>query len=121
MRGTLLWKLAANSDGFCGVALADEPVAEVLVNSAAVVGDGAVPAPGSGGEIVLGGLAYLRGLDYFRRGMVRSVEFGPHGRLYGEVSGSGPKPYSVVARYESGSGGTLVPVEPHASRPVARR
>ena len=57
MRGTLWGKLAANFDGFCGVALADKPVAEVLVNSAAVVSDGAVPAPGSGGEIVLGGLA----------------------------------------------------------------
>ena len=57
MRGTLWWKVAANSDGLCGVALSDEPVAEVLVNIAAVVGDGAVPAPGSAGEIVLGGLA----------------------------------------------------------------
>ena len=69
-------------------------------------------------EHAVGESSYLRGLDYFRRGMVRSVEFGPHGRLYGEVSGSEPKPYSVVARYESGSGDRLVPVEGHCSCPV---
>lgn len=34
-----------------------EPVAEVLVKGAAIVGDRAVPAPGSHGEVVLEGLA----------------------------------------------------------------
>ena len=50
--------------------------------------------------------------------MVRSVKFGGPGRIHSEVSGSRSKPYAVVARYESGSGGTLVPVEGHCSCPV---
>ena len=50
--------------------------------------------------------------------MVRSVKFGGPGRIRGEVSGSRPEPYTVVARYESGGGGTLVPVEGHCSCPV---
>ena len=37
-----------------------EPVAEILVNGAAVAGEGAVPAPGSDGEPVLEGLAQGR-------------------------------------------------------------
>ena len=69
-------------------------------------------------EHVVGEDAYLRGLDYFQRGMVRSFSFGPHGRLYGEVSGSRSKPYAVVVKYESGAGGALVPVEGHCSCPV---
>ena len=69
-------------------------------------------------EHAVGESAYLRGLDYFRRGMVRSVEFGSPGRIHGEVSGSRPKPYAVVAKYESGAGGRLVPVEGHCSCPV---
>ena len=69
-------------------------------------------------EHAVGESSYLRGLDYFRRGMVRSVKFGGPGRIHGEVSGSRSKPYAVVARYESGSGGTIVPVEGHCSCPV---
>ena len=69
-------------------------------------------------ERAVGESSYLRGLDYVRRGMVRSVEFGSHGRIHGVVSGSRPEPYAVVARYERGSGGTLVPVEGHCSCPV---
>ena len=59
-------------------------------------------------EHAVGESSYLRGLDYFRQGMVRSVKFGGPGRIHGEVSGSRSKPYAVVARYESGSGGTIV-------------
>ncbi len=66
-------------------------------------------------EHAVGESSYLRGLDYFRRGMVHSVEFGGPGRIHGKVSGSRPEPYAVVARYETGSGGTLVPVEGHCS------
>ena len=33
----------------------------------------------------VGHVSFLRGLDYFERGMVRSVEFGPPGRIHGEV------------------------------------
>ena len=51
-------------------------------------------------ERAVGEVSYLRGLDYFVRGMVRSVEFGPAGRIYGEVSGSRPKPYAVAVKYE---------------------
>ena len=68
-------------------------------------------------EHAVGESSYLRGLEYFQRGMVHTVEFGPEGRLYGKVSGSRPEPYSVVVRYESG-GGTLVPVEGHCTCPV---
>ena len=50
---------------------------------------------------------------------VRSVS-SPHGRLFGEVSGSRPKPYAVVVKYESGAGTALVPVEGHCSCPVGR-
>ena len=69
-------------------------------------------------EHAVGESAYLRGLDYFRRGMVRSIEFGSHGRIHGVVSGSRPEPYAVVARYETGSSGRLVPVGGHCSCPV---
>ena len=69
-------------------------------------------------ERAVGEVSYLRGLDYFVRGMVRSVEFGPAGRIYGEVSGSRPKPYAVAVKYEFGSDGTLLPVEGHCSCPV---
>ena len=69
-------------------------------------------------ERAVGEVPYLRGLDYFRRGMVCWVEFGGPGRIHGEVSGSRPKPYAVVAKYESGSDGTPVPVEGHCSCPV---
>ena len=69
-------------------------------------------------EHAVGESSYLRGLDYFRRGMVRSVKFGGPGRIHGEVSGSRPEPYAVVAKYESGSGGTIVPVEGNCSCPV---
>lgn len=71
-------------------------------------------------EHAVGESSYLRGLDYFRRGMVHTVKFGAPGRIHGKVSGSRPEPYTVVARYESGSGGTLVPVEGHCSCPVGR-
>ena len=50
--------------------------------------------------------------------MVRWVEFGDGGRIHGEVSGSRPKPYAVVAKYETGVGRTLIPVEGHCSCPV---
>ena len=66
-------------------------------------------------ERAVGEDSYLRGLDYFRRGMVRSVEFGAQGRIHGEVSGSQPKPYAVVAKYESASDGKLVPVDGQCS------
>ena len=69
-------------------------------------------------ERAVGEVPYLRGLDYFRRGMVRWVEFPGPGRVHGEVSGSRPKPYAVVAKYESGSDGTPVPLEGHCSCPV---
>ena len=69
-------------------------------------------------EHAVGESSYLRGLDYFRRGMVRSVKFGGPGRIHGEVSGSRPEPYAVVAKYESGSGDRLVPVEGNCSCPV---
>ena len=69
-------------------------------------------------ERAVGEGSYLRGLDCFRRGMVRSVRFGEPGRIHGEVSGSRSESYSVVARYETGSGGTFVPVEGHCSCPV---
>ena len=49
-------------------------------------------------ERAVGEVSYLRGLDYFVRGMVRSVEFGPAGRIHGEVSGSRPKPYAVAGQ-----------------------
>ena len=66
----------------------------------------------------VGEVTYLRGLDYFVRGMVRSVEFGSPGRIHGEVSGSLPKPYAVAVKYEFGSDGTLLPLEGHCSCPV---
>ena len=69
-------------------------------------------------ERAVGEVSYLRGLDYFVRGMVRSVEFGPAGRIYGEVSGSRPKPYAVAVKYEFGSDGMLLPLEGHCSCPV---
>ena len=69
-------------------------------------------------EHAVGESSYLRGLDYFRRGMVRSVKFGGPGRIHGEVSGSRPEPYAVVARYDTGSGGMLVRVEGQCSCPV---
>ena len=66
----------------------------------------------------VGEVSYLRGLDYFERGMVRSVEFLSPGRIHGEVSGSRQKPYAVAVKYEFGSDGTLLPVEGHCSCPV---
>ena len=66
----------------------------------------------------VGRVSYLRGVDYFERGMVRSVEFGSPGRIHGEVSGSRPKPYAVVAKFEPGNDGRLLPVEGHCSCPV---
>ena len=69
-------------------------------------------------ERAVGESSYLRGLDYFRRGSVHTVKFGGPGRIHGVVSGSRSKPYTVVARYESGSGGRLVPVGGHCSCPV---
>ena len=69
-------------------------------------------------ERAVGEASYLRGLDYFVRGMVRSVEFGSPGRIHGEVSGSRPKPYAVAVEYESGSDGMLLPLEGHCSCPV---
>ena len=69
-------------------------------------------------ERAVGEVSYLRGLDYFVRGMVRSVEFGSPGRIHGEVSGSRPKPYAVAVKYEFGSDGTLLPVEGRCSCPV---
>ena len=66
----------------------------------------------------VGHVSFLRGLDYFERGMVRSVEFGSPGRIHGEVSGSRQKPYAVVAKYEPGSEGRFLPVEGHCSCPV---
>ena len=50
--------------------------------------------------------------------MVGSVKFGGPGRIHGEVSGSRPEPYAVVAKYESGGGDRLVPVEGHCSCPI---
>ena len=69
-------------------------------------------------ERAVGHVSFLRGLDYFERGMVRSVEFLSHGRIHGEVSGSQQKPYAVVAKYEPGSEGRFLPVEGHCSCPV---
>ena len=66
----------------------------------------------------VGHVSFLRGLDYFERGMVRSVEFVSPGRIHGEVSGSRQKPYAVVAKYEPGSEGRFLPVEGHCSCPV---
>ncbi len=71
-------------------------------------------------EHAVGEAAYLRGLDYLRRGMVRSAAFGPHGRIHGEVSGSRPRPYAVAVRYESRDNGRLVPVDGRCSCPVGR-
>ena len=71
-------------------------------------------------EHAVGEAAYLRGLDYLRRGMVRSAAFGPRGRVHGEVSGSQPRPYAVAVRYESRDNGRLVPVDGHCSCPVGR-
>ena len=69
-------------------------------------------------ERAVGHVSFLRGLDYFERGMVRSVEFVSPGRIHGEVSGSRQKPYAVVAKYEPGSEGRFLPVEGHCSCPV---
>ena len=66
----------------------------------------------------VGQVSFFRGLDYFERGMVRSVEFGSPGRIHGEVSGSRPKPYAVWATFELGNDGRPVPVEGHCSCPV---
>jgi len=71
-------------------------------------------------ERAVGKTMYLRGLDYFRRGMVRSVRFGGPGRIHGEVSGNRSEPYAVEARYETGSGGAPVPLGGHCSCPVGR-
>ena len=71
-------------------------------------------------EQAVGEAAYLRGLEYYRRGKVRSARFGPDGRLHGEVSGSRPEPYTVAVSCESGANGTLVPLEGHCSCPVGR-
>ena len=66
----------------------------------------------------LGQVSFLRGLDYFERGMVREVEWWSPDRVNGEVLGSRPKPYAVVAKLEPRSGGRLLPVEGHCSCPV---
>ena len=66
----------------------------------------------------VGQTAFFRGLEYFERGMVRSVEFASPGRIHGEVSGSRPIPYAVWAKFELGHGGRPVPVEGHCSCPV---
>ena len=66
----------------------------------------------------VGQVSFFRGLDNFERGMVRSVEFGSPGRIHGEVSGSRPKPYAVVAKFELGNDGRPVSVEGHCSCPV---
>ena len=71
-------------------------------------------------EQAVGKAAYLRGLEYYRRGKVRSARFGPDGRLQGEVSGSRPDPYTVAVSCESGANGTLVPLEGRCSCPVGR-
>ena len=71
-------------------------------------------------EQAVGEAAYLRGLEYYRRGKVRSARFGPDGRLHGEVSGSRPEPYTVAVSCESGANGTLVPLDGHCSCPVGR-
>ena len=69
-------------------------------------------------ERAVGEVSYLRGLDYFRSGRVRRVEFGSPGRIHGEVSGGRPKPYAVVAKYASRSDGTLESLEGYCSCPV---
>ena len=69
-------------------------------------------------ERAVGQVSFLRGLDYFERGMVRSAEFLSPDRIQGEVSGSRPNPYAVVAKLEPRSDGRLLPVEGHCSCPV---
>ena len=66
----------------------------------------------------VGQVSFLRGLDYFERGMVRSAEFESPGRIRGEVSGRRSKPYAVRAIFELGTGGRLVRFEGHCSCPV---
>ena len=57
-------------------------------------------------ERAVGENSYLRGQDYFRRGMVRSVRFGGPGRIHGEVSGI-RKEIDVVRRYRDEAGYTF--------------
>ena len=66
----------------------------------------------------VGHVAFARGLDYFERGMVRSVEFDTPCRVNGRVSGSRSKPYSVWATLALEVDGRLLSVEGHCSCPV---
>ena len=69
-------------------------------------------------ERAVGETSFLRGLDYFERGRVRTATFVPPDRIEGEVSGSRPEPYAVMATLAPRSDGKLVPVEGRCSCPV---
>ena len=69
-------------------------------------------------ERAVGRAPFRRGLDYFRRGRVLSVEFAAPGLIRGTVSGSRAEPYAVAVRYDTASGGRLVSVEGLCSCPV---
>ena len=66
----------------------------------------------------VGHTSFERGLDYFERGMVRSVKFDAPYRLQGEVSGRRANPYSVWAMLALASDGRLRSVEGHCSCPM---
>ncbi len=61
-------------------------------------------------EHAVGESSCPRGLHCHLRGRVRSVRFGGPGSIHGEFSGGRSELCAVVVRYESGSGGTPVPV-----------
>ena len=66
----------------------------------------------------VGHVSFARGLDYFERGMVRSVEFETPYRVHGQVSGSRRNPYSVWAVLAPATDGSLISVEGQCSCPM---
>ena len=66
----------------------------------------------------IGHVSFERGLDYFERGMVRSVEFETPCRIHGRVSGSRSNLYSVLAVVALRADGRLLSIEGHCSCPV---
>ena len=66
----------------------------------------------------IGHVSFERGLDYFERGMVRSVEFETPCRIHGRVSGRRSNLYSVLAVVALRADGRLLSIEGHCSCPV---
>ena len=62
---------------------------------------------------------FSRGLDYFRRGMVRSAEVKDPGRILGEARGSKSRVYNQTVRLVRDSAGFVTEVNGHCTCPLS--